>query len=130
VTTISVLKDARVHEIYYKAAEAISRHGLSNSLVYDPYTHKIDIMGGILLACGASERKLAEGLLETEECGVPPVNQGKVHVAYEYVAPALAKDPSEWCENHATHEAVALLQRLAERIEISIRIPESLTQKD
>lgn len=127
--TLSVLKDAQVHKIYYKAAEAILRRGLSNSLVYDPYTRKVDIMGGILLACGASERKLSEGLLETEECGVPPINQGKVHVAYEYVESALAKDPSEWCENHATHEAVALLQRLAERIEISVRIPESLTEK-
>lgn len=128
VTTLSVLKDARMHEIYRKAAEILGVRGMSKNLVYDPYTKQVDIMGALLLACGASERLLAEGITEPSDVGVPPVNQGKVLVAYEYVESALSEDPSEWCGTHKTHEAVVLLVKLSDRIEISVRIPESIPQ--
>jgi hypothetical protein len=130
VTALSVLKDARVHEIYKKAGEIIASRGLSSNMVYDPYTKRVDIMGAILLACGASERKMLGGATEVEECDVPPTNHGKVHVAYEYVEAALAQDPSEWCSSHETHEAVSALNKIADRIEISIRIPEFIAEKD
>lgn len=126
VTTLSVLKDARMHEIYRKAAEILGVRGMSKNLVYDPYTKQVDIMGALLLACGASERLMADGFTEPQDVGVPPVNQGKVLVAYEYLESALSEDPSEWCGKHKTHEAAVLLVKLSDRIEISVRIPESI----
>lgn len=128
MTVLSVLKDARVHEIYRKAAEILGVRGMSQNLVYDPYTKQVDVMGAILLACGASERLLAEGLTEPSDVGVPPINQEKVFVAYEHIESALAEDPSEWCSKHKTHEASLLLVKLSDRIEISIRTPKYLNQ--
>lgn len=119
------LKDAKVHEIYRKAAKIVQEHGLTHTLTYDPYTKSVDLYGALLLACGASEKLLATGLEEPEELDVPPVNLGKIKVAYEYVEAILGKDPSFWAETHDAEQASKMLLRLADRIEISIKLPQT-----
>ena len=60
------LKQLEADEIYDKAIQHIKKHGFSNHATYDPYTKEIDIWGAILLACGAKEKLLAEGLSNAE----------------------------------------------------------------
>lgn len=118
------LKDAKVHEIYRKTAEIIREHGFTHALPYDPYTKQVDFYGALLLACGASEKLLASGLEDAEDVHVPPINLGKVRVAYEYIEAVLGEDPSVWAETHTSEQAEKVLLRLADRIEISINLPE------
>ena len=123
------LKDAKVHEIYRKASSVLLEKGLTSVLTYDPYTKSVDFYGAILLACGASEKLLASGVEDLDELQVPPINHVRIKVAYEYVEAVLGQEPSVWAETHTTEQASKALLRLADRIEISLKIPETISER-
>jgi len=117
------LKDLGAHRIYDKASELILVNGFSQHNTYDPYTKEIDIWGAILLACGAKEKLLAEGLTEPEECGVPPFMCGRARFFCEYLELIINKEIAEWCNAHTKDEAISLLKKASDRVAITVLKP-------
>lgn len=114
------LKDAGIHEIYRTAASIIGMRGLSQTLTYDPYTKSVDVEGAILLACGASEKLLDSDAKDMSEIGIPDANIIKVVVGVEYIEAMIDSELTEWCASHNTSDAVKMLTKLADRVEMSV----------
>ena len=93
---------------------------MSKTLTYDPYSKSVDVEGALLLACGASEKLLGTEETDISKIGVPEANVVKFFVGVEYIEAMTNSDISEWCASHETHDAIKLLSRLADRIEMSV----------
>jgi hypothetical protein len=114
------LKDIGVHEIYRRATLIIASRGYSNTLTYDPYSRAVNAYGAILLACGASEKKLAEGDFEPEECGAADVMIPTICLAREYAEAMVDRNIFDWCAENDERSVIGLFNRLADRIEITV----------
>lgn len=114
------LQDLGVHEIYKKAGEILSQRGLSQTLTYDPYTKEVDVEGAILIACGASEKILATDENDISKIGLPEANIVKVLISIEYIEAMIDDELPNWCLSHDTDDAVKMLKRLSDRVEMSV----------
>ena len=115
-----VLKERNIHGIYKNAAQIVSSKGFSQTLIYDPYSKSVDLIGAILLACGASEKLMHEGETEAELLGIPEGRIIDLMLAIEFLEASVDGDIAEWCSNHLMGDAVSLLKRLSDRIEMSV----------
>lgn len=109
-----------VHSVYRNASIIIQNRGFSQNLTYDPYTKSVDVCGAVILACGGSEKLLAEGETEPQNCGIPEGKVATALVAIEYMEAMLGKDASEWCGNHLFGDAIRMFEKLSDRIEMSV----------
>jgi len=114
------LKDLKVNEIYREASSIINKNGFSKSLLYDPYTKEVDIHGAILLACGASKKLLIQGETDPDKLEMAEANFVRSMVAVEYFEAITDMDTVDWCSKNEKHQAINLLNKLADRIEISV----------
>ena len=114
------LKDMGVHAVYRDASTIIQSRGFSQNLTYDPYAKSVDICGAVILACGGSEKLLAEGETEPQNCGIPDGKLGTALIAIEYMEAMLGKDASDWCTDHAIGDVVKMFKKLSDRIEMSV----------
>jgi len=114
------LKDLKINDIFRKAGSIIDKNGFSKSLLYDPYTKEVDISGAIFLACGASKKLLIEGETDPDKLGMAEANCVRSMVAIEYVEAMVGKNTVDWSAESEKYEAISLLNRLADRIDISI----------
>jgi hypothetical protein len=117
------LKELGAHDAYERAAVILEKHGFSNHTTYDPYTKEVDLWGAILLACGAKEKFLAEGVTDAEECGVAPFMCGRARFFCEYLELVTGKEIAEWCACHAQEDAISLLKKASDRIAITVLRP-------
>jgi hypothetical protein len=109
-----------VHGIYRQASDILQNRGMSKTLTYDPYTKSVDIVGALLLACGASEKLLNKEEIDIEKYGVPKANIAKFLVGVEYLEAMIDSGLEDWCSMHETAQGVKLLRQLADRIDISV----------
>lgn len=114
------LKDAGINDVYRKAALILETRGMSKMLMYDPYTKSVDVEGAILLACGASEKLLDGDEKDLQKIGIPEAHLMKVIVGLEYIEAMINGEIADWCSTHETYDAVQMLNRLADRIDISV----------
>jgi hypothetical protein len=117
------LKELGAHDVYERAAETIDKHGFSNHTTYDPYTKEVDLWGAILLACGAKEKLLAEGVTDAEESGVAPFMCGRARFFCEYLEMVIGEETAEWCISHTKQDAISLLQQASNRVAITVLRP-------
>lgn len=117
------LKELGAHHVYEQAIEILEKHGFSNHATYDPYSKEVDIWGAILLACGAKEKLLAEGIADAEECGVAPFMCGRARFFCEYLELITEKEIAEWCAIYTKEDAVALLRKASDRVAITVLRP-------
>lgn len=114
------LKDADIHTVYRKASAILSERGMSKTLTYDPYTKSVDVEGALLLACGASEKLLDTDSTDIASTGIPEANIVKILLGVEYIEAMIDDDLPHWCSEHETEDAIKMLNKLADRIEVSI----------
>jgi len=117
------LKKMGVGDAYRRAAILISHRGFSRSLTCDPYSGAVDVEGAILLSCGASEKRLHEGRAHAHDCGAPEASVIKILMACDYFEAMTDEDIAEWSRNHSQSETITILNKLADRIDITVVSP-------